>query len=254
MAKRNLKQDDISRGEIDMLAAGLPVKLLGDVDLGEVIQQMAEMMVEGREGYQSLSAHNMDRYYYVRELEKKVQWLLRELEVHDKRGELMEAHADWSDATFGNVGPIGPLKHLVKEVEETIKEPGDLSEWADMQMLLWDAQRRAKIPDGVMMNAIEKKLEENKARSWGKAVDGEPCRHVTEPRYDLKDGWVYVGWDSWREFGDYPEGVNKHDRVMVILRGGQDYGITTQADKLDWVTEDLSDNPDRTIIAYKIIK
>lgn len=80
MAKRNLKQDDISRGEIDMLAAGLPVKLLGDVDLGEVIHQMAERMVDCRESYQSLQAHNSNRFQYVRELEKKVQWLLGELE------------------------------------------------------------------------------------------------------------------------------------------------------------------------------
>ncbi|WP_256872640.1 dATP/dGTP pyrophosphohydrolase domain-containing protein, partial [Salmonella enterica] len=24
-------------------------------------------------------------------------------------------HAEWSDKTFGDVGPVGPLKHLSKE-------------------------------------------------------------------------------------------------------------------------------------------
>lgn len=52
-------------------------------------------------------------------------------------------HAKWSDSTFGCVGPIGPLKHLSKEALEAAAEPDDLSECADMQFLLWDAQRRA---------------------------------------------------------------------------------------------------------------
>lgn len=52
-------------------------------------------------------------------------------------------HAKWSDSTFGCVGHIGPLKHLSKEALEAAAEPDDLSECADMQFLLWDAQRRA---------------------------------------------------------------------------------------------------------------
>jgi hypothetical protein len=37
------------------------------------------------------------------------------------------------------VGPVGPLNHLSKEALEAAEQPGDLSEWADMQFLLWDA-------------------------------------------------------------------------------------------------------------------
>lgn len=169
MAKRNLKQDDISRGEIDMLAAGLPVKLLGDVDLGEVIQQMAEQMIEGREEYQSLAAHNSRRYYYVRELEKKVQWLLGELE-----------------------SLTGP----------------------------------------------------------------QPCQHTSEPRYDLKDGWVYVGGDTGRKFGDYPEGVNPSDFVRIITlgnRNGKDEGPAIKAEHYNWAT-DKNIGHHSLIVAYKIIK
>lgn len=59
------------------------------------------------------------------------------------RDQVRQEHAEWSQATFGNVGPVGPLKHLSKEALEAAAEPGDLSEWADMQFLLWDAQRRA---------------------------------------------------------------------------------------------------------------
>ncbi|NGF63482.1 DUF550 domain-containing protein, partial [Citrobacter freundii] len=55
------------------------------------------------------------------------------------REQVRREHAAWSQATFGDVGPVGPLKHLSKEALETAAEPGDLSEWADMQFLLWDA-------------------------------------------------------------------------------------------------------------------
>lgn len=87
-------------------------------------------------------------------------------------------HAKWSQDTFGNVGPIGPLKHLSKEALEAAAKPGDLSEWADMQFLLWDAQRRAGITDEQIMQAMIDKLEVNKARQWPEPKDGEPRMHI----------------------------------------------------------------------------
>ncbi|EEC5247789.1 DUF550 domain-containing protein [Salmonella enterica subsp. enterica] len=89
-------------------------------------------------------------------------------------------HAEWSDATFGDVGPIGPLKHLSKEALEAAAEPSDLSEWADMQFLLWDAQRRAGISDGEITAAMVEKLEINKSRQWPEPKDGEPRLHIKE--------------------------------------------------------------------------
>ncbi len=61
-----------------------------------------------------------------------------------EREQIRHEHAKWSDSTFGCVGPIGPLKHLSKEALEAAAAPDDLSEWADMQFLLWDAQRRLR--------------------------------------------------------------------------------------------------------------
>ncbi|WP_218786527.1 dATP/dGTP pyrophosphohydrolase domain-containing protein, partial [Klebsiella pneumoniae] len=83
-------------------------------------------------------------------------------------------HAEWSKATFGNVGPVGPLNHLSKEALEAAAEPGDLSEWADMQFLLWDAQHRAGITDEQITQAMIDKLAVNKQRSWPEPKDGEP--------------------------------------------------------------------------------
>lgn len=89
-------------------------------------------------------------------------------------------HAAWSQATFGDVGPVGPLKHLSKEALEAAAEPGDLSEWADMQFLLWDAQRRAGISDEQITLAMVEKLAVNKQREWPEPKDGEPRLHIKE--------------------------------------------------------------------------
>ncbi|EBK5838450.1 DUF550 domain-containing protein [Salmonella enterica] len=97
-----------------------------------------------------------------------------------EREQVRHEHADWSDATFGDVGPIGPLKHLSKEALETAAEPGDLSEWADMQFLLWDAQRRAGITDKQITLAMVEKLAVNKKRKWPEPKDGKPRLHIKE--------------------------------------------------------------------------
>ena len=94
------------------------------------------------------------------------------------RNLIRQRHAEWSDATFGDVGPVGPLKHLSKEALEAAAEPDDLSEWADMQFLLWDAQRRAGISDGEITAAMDEKLKVNMARQWPEPKDGEPRLHI----------------------------------------------------------------------------
>ncbi|KJW82022.1 dATP/dGTP pyrophosphohydrolase domain-containing protein [Enterobacter asburiae] len=108
------------------------------------------------------------------------------------RNLIRQRHAEWSQATFGDVGPIGPLKHLSKEALEAAAEPGDLSEWADMQFLLWDAQRRAGISDGEITAAMEEKLKLNMARQWPEPKDGEPRLHIKTSGNSpvIPDGWV----------------------------------------------------------------
>ncbi|HCA9898277.1 TPA: DUF550 domain-containing protein, partial [Klebsiella pneumoniae] len=106
--------------------------------------------------------------------------LYRHAQPAPERDQVRSAHAEWSQATFGNVGPVGPLKHLSKEALEAAAEPGDLSEWADMQFLLWDAQRRAGITDEQITQAMIDKLAVNKQRSWPEPKDGEPRLHIKE--------------------------------------------------------------------------
>ncbi|HFD7152856.1 TPA: dATP/dGTP pyrophosphohydrolase domain-containing protein [Escherichia coli] len=120
-------------------------------------------------------------------------------------------HAKWSDSTFGCVGPIGPLKHLSKEALEAAAEPDDLSEFADMQFLLWDAQRRAGISDAEITAAMEDKLKINMERQWPEPKDGEPRLHIKEPGNSpvTQDGWIscsermpeirqtVIGWNGY---------------------------------------------------------
>ncbi len=107
-----------------------------------------------------------------------VEPLYRHAQPATERDQVRIAHAEWSQATFGNVGPVGPLKHLSKEALEAAAEPGDLSEWADMQFLLWDAQLRAGITDEQITQAMIDKLAVNKQRSWPEPKDGEPRLHI----------------------------------------------------------------------------
>ncbi|WP_406659153.1 DUF550 domain-containing protein [Raoultella ornithinolytica] len=110
----------------------------------------------------------------------KVDPLYRHAQPAPERDRVRSEHAEWSQATFGDVGPVGPLKHLSKEALEAAAEPDDLSEWADMQFLLWDAQRRAGITDDQIIHAMIEKLAINKQREWPEPKDGEPRLHIKE--------------------------------------------------------------------------
>ncbi len=128
-----------------------------------------------------------------------------------ERDQIRREHAAWSQATFGDVGPVGSLKHLSKEALEAAAEPGDLSEWADMQFLLWDAQRRAGISDEQITLAMKEKLAVNKKREWPEPKDGEPRLHIKEqpvpvvPEEITADGIIGMhecgfveGWNACR--------------------------------------------------------
>ena len=142
--------------------------------------------------------------------------LYRHAQPAPDREQIRNDHAEWSQSTFGNVGPIGPLKHLSKEALEAAEQPGDLSEWADMQFLLWDAQRRAGITDEQITQAMIEKLAVNKQREWPAPKDGEPRLHIkTQPApvipdrsifekwWESQNGAPLDGWDSLRTTDGY---------------------------------------------------
>ncbi|EKS4648673.1 DUF550 domain-containing protein [Salmonella enterica] len=148
----------------------------------------AKILIVLKRALASLEAEPVSQTYKLPE-EKGASLQLRNL--------IRKRHAEWSDSTFGNVGPVGPLKHLSKEALEAAAEPGDLSEWADMQFLLWDAQRRAGISDGEITAAMEEKLKVNMARQWPEPKDGEPRLHIKEQPVLVATGATYSGFEDF---------------------------------------------------------
>ncbi|HDO8679380.1 TPA: DUF550 domain-containing protein [Salmonella enterica subsp. enterica serovar Dublin] len=168
-----------------------------------------------------------------------------------ERERIRREHAEWSDKTFGDVGPVGPLKHLSKEALETAAEPDDLSEWADMQFLLWDAQRRAGISDEQITLAMVEKLAVNKKRGWPEPKNGEPRLHIKEqPVPVVPDEWTIQDAVKFcRETGRQDAGsameawnacraamlqgvepVSNHDELAL-------YYLQGQKDGLEWAAQ-----------------
>ncbi|EOF4918984.1 DUF550 domain-containing protein [Salmonella enterica subsp. enterica serovar Muenchen] len=136
-----------------------------------------------------------------------------------EREQVRREHAEWSDKTFGDVGPVGPLKHLSKEALETAAEPDDLSEWADMQFLLWDAQRRAGISDEQITLAMVEKLAVNKKREWPEPKDGEPRLHIKEQPAPVVPDEMATSDDMNLYQKSFAQGWNACRAAM--LQGGQ---------------------------------
>lgn len=94
----------------------------------------------------------------------------------------------WSRSTFGNDevrGPVGPLKHLLKEVNEAISAASEGEreelhvEIADCFMITLDAARRSGLTaDGLLAQAWAK-FAVNLEREWPDPMSAtEPVEHV----------------------------------------------------------------------------
>lgn len=144
-----------------------------------------------------------------------------------ERERIRREHAEWSDATFGDVGPVGPLKHLSKEALEAAADPSDPLEWADMQFLLWDAQRRMGISDEFITRAMIEKLEINKSRQWPEPKDGEPRLHIKEQPVPV-----------------VPEKMSKHAlfEVAIARFSKMNEGFPIKRFKADWVISWMLEN------------
>lgn len=144
-----------------------------------------------------------------------------------ERERIRREHAEWSDKTFGDVGPVGPLKHLSKEALEAAADPSDPLEWADMQFLLWDAQRRMGISDEFITRAMIEKLEINKSRQWPEPKDGEPRLHIKEQPVPI-----------------VPEKMSKHAlfEVAIARFSKMNEGFPIKRFKADWVISWMLEN------------
>jgi hypothetical protein len=105
------------------------------------------------------------------------------LELGRQLNLLATDQSQWSQATFGTDaerGPLGALRHLEKEARETQEAPQDSEEYADCFLLILDAARRAGISPLQLIEAAQRKMVINRARTWPKPVDDNPVEHVRE--------------------------------------------------------------------------
>lgn len=156
-----------------------------------------------------------------------VYFLYRHAQPAARREQVRADHAEWSQATFGGVGPIGPLKHLSIEALEAAEAPGDLSEWADLQFLLWDAQRRAGITDEQITQAMIDKLAVNKARTWPEPKDGEPRLHVKAENDNTAQQFEALATSTQPEIIGYEHRMICGELRRVPKFAGQDIEATS---------------------------
>ncbi|ENV3661105.1 DUF550 domain-containing protein [Salmonella enterica] len=150
-----------------------------------------------------------------------------------EREQVRHEHAEWSDDTFGDVGPIGPLKHLSKEALEAAADPSDLLEWADMQLLLWDAQRRAGITDKQITQAVKEKLAVNKKREWPEPKDGEPRLHIKEQPVPVMPPGLHP--DTQKLVADFST-----DLAEKLYKAQLKYGYDADWKQDNWSTQCLA--------------
>lgn len=103
--------------------------------------------------------------------------------------------ASWSQETFGTVnerGPLGPLRHLKKELLEEVLPLLDeatgrcregraaelVEELVDLRFLVDDAMMRQGVPYGYYQELLWAKLKRNRGRVWPKSTSpNEPVEH-----------------------------------------------------------------------------
>ncbi len=89
--------------------------------------------------------------------------------LYDPLYKFWREQGEWSEKTFGPTshrGPIGPLKHLQKEILEVLANPSDLEEYVDCFFMVIDATRRAGFTYAEFVTAFQQKLVKNKSRIW----------------------------------------------------------------------------------------
>jgi len=93
--------------------------------------------------------------------------------------ELFELMGDFSKKTFPDAGSIEHLKKLKDEADEAIKEPKDISEYADCFLALIGAASKAGFTPQMFLEASFDKFEILKVRKWQRLPNGS-YQHIKQ--------------------------------------------------------------------------
>lgn len=96
---------------------------------------------------------------------------------------ILAAQTPWSNATFGPPSDRrarGALNHLKREADEASANLQDVEEFADVLLLLLDANRCAGHSLEDLITAAESKLVKNIGRKWGERQPDGTVEHVRD--------------------------------------------------------------------------
>lgn len=93
------------------------------------------------------------------------------VEVVNKSEKITESdinkQRDWSRETFGpGARTKGVIAHIREELDEVLENPGDISEWCDLLILVLDGATRAGHTSAEIIMGYHEKISINMARSW----------------------------------------------------------------------------------------
>lgn len=91
----------------------------------------------------------------------------------------------WQKETFGQATPLSKIAHLADEVMELYHDliankPERRLEFADCFFLLFGAAAADGMTYQDICQAIQEKLEVNKARKWGKPDENGVVKHIKD--------------------------------------------------------------------------
>ena len=98
----------------------------------------------------------------------------------DRWQKLQDDIGVFTDRVFGHSTPEAKAMHLAEEAHEAAADPQDMLEWADCTILLLDAVRKAGYSTEDLYQAVIRKMEINKNRTWGEPDENGVVRHVKE--------------------------------------------------------------------------
>jgi protein gp37 len=172
--------------------------------------------------------------------------------------DLVHDQSQWSQATFGADsirGPIGPLRHLVKEAAEAIEAAETESacgemvagmlkvEIADCLLLVLDANRRAGFTVSELVKAAAEKMVVNKGRAWPKFdptrteqpvehVEDSPPARATLTKYEFTP-WTDSGGMRTVVFADMAKLAREADMITAKDNRREQILVTTDIFK-EW--------------------
>lgn len=89
----------------------------------------------------------------------------------------------FSEATFGpGYRTNGIISHILKELDEIMLDPFDLTEWIDVVLLALDGAWRVGYSPEEIAEALSAKLQQNKQRTWPDWRTSDPDKAIEHDR------------------------------------------------------------------------